>query len=245
MSSSPSEPVEAIRAVLRQDVRYPAFEKAIRFVNYELVEGHVLEFGVYTGRSLAALQLAEDRYARECVHSVPGPPRQFYGFDSFTGLYNTKHPRWTDGSFAKNHSWHPTIKCGETITAEAVKQFFKHIDLAEPTIVEGLYGDTLPEFVGRGAGGAGKAAIVHIDCDLYDSTMTVLTHVEPMLQQGTVLMFDDWFNYKGDPTKGEAAAFKEFQQTTRAWEFVEYFQYGTFCKAFIATAKPGYTHIKK
>lgn len=229
-----SSTISTIHEKLCADVRYPAFEKVIRFINYELVDGAVLEFGVYTGRSLAALQIAEDRYRRDSMHTVSGPPRKFYGFDSFQGLYNSNHPRWTDGSFAKNHSWHPTIKIGETITPDAVKAFFKHINLLEPTIVAGLYDDTLPIFVNAAFG---KAAIIHIDCDLYESTLAVLNNVEPMLQQGTILLFDDYYNYKGSPYKGEAAAFKAFQKSCAAhWNFVEYFQYGTFCKAFITVA---------
>ena len=229
-----SSTISTIHEKLCADVRYPAFEKVIRFINYELVDGAVLEFGVYTGRSLAALQIAEDRYRRDSMHTVSGPPRKFYGFDSFQGLYNSNHPRWTDGSFAKNHSWHPTIKVGETITPDAVKAFFKHIKLLEPEIIEGLYDDTLPIFVNAAFG---KAAIIHIDCDLYESTLAVLNNLEPMLQQGTILLFDDYYNYKGSPYKGESAAFKTFQKSCSAhWNFVEYFQYGTFCKAFITVA---------
>jgi hypothetical protein len=39
--------------LVRFDIRYPMFLKALHFVNYEMVAGAIIEFGVYTGRSLA------------------------------------------------------------------------------------------------------------------------------------------------------------------------------------------------
>lgn len=47
---------------LIQDVRTSAFETCIRFINYEMVEGGICEFGVYTGRSLALLSHLNDQY---------------------------------------------------------------------------------------------------------------------------------------------------------------------------------------
>ncbi len=40
-------------------------------------------------------------------------------------------------------------------------------------------------------------ALLHIDCDLYSSTVTVLEHCGPFLTEGTVVVFDEFFNYQG------------------------------------------------
>ena len=44
------------------DIRSDAFKIVVRFVNYEMVEGAICEFGCYTGRSLAALTYHHQKY---------------------------------------------------------------------------------------------------------------------------------------------------------------------------------------
>ena len=51
-----------------------------------------------------------------------------------------------------------------------------------------------------------KAALVHVDSDLYASARCVLEGVAPILSNGGLVLFDDWFMYKGDPNEGEARA---------------------------------------
>lgn len=55
-----------------------------------------------------------------------------------------------------------------------------------------------------------KAVAIYVDCDLYKSTVPVLEFVVPFLQKGTVIVFDDWFCYHGDPAFGERRAWREF-----------------------------------
>jgi hypothetical protein len=40
-------------------------------------------------------------------------------------------------------------------------------------------------------------AFLHVDCDLYSATKTVLEQVAPLLVEGTVIVFDEYFNYPG------------------------------------------------
>src|SRR5262249_20465600 len=55
-----------------------------------------------------------------------------------------------------------------------------------------------------------RAAVVYIDCDLYHSTVPVLEFVKDLLQKGTILVFDDWFCFHGNPGRGQRRAFSEF-----------------------------------
>ena len=55
-----------------------------------------------------------------------------------------------------------------------------------------------------------KAAVVWVDCDLYISTVPVLDFIIPFLQNGTIICFEDWFSFGGDPKKGELAATREW-----------------------------------
>ncbi|HYA39361.1 MAG TPA: TylF/MycF/NovP-related O-methyltransferase [Candidatus Methylomirabilis sp.] len=56
-----------------------------------------------------------------------------------------------------------------------------------------------------------KAAVVYVDCDLYTSTVPVLNFIRDFLQRGTIIVFDDWNCFHGDPEKGERRAFAEFR----------------------------------
>jgi O-methyltransferase len=48
-----------------------------------------------------------------------------------------------------------------------------------------------------------KAAVIWVDYDLYHSMKRVLNFVMPMLQDGTVIVFDDWYSFRGNPRRGE------------------------------------------
>jgi len=56
----------------------------------------------------------------------------------------------------------------------------------------------------------GPAAFVHIDCDLYSSTATVFEHLGPRIVPGSVLVFDEYFNYPNWKAH-EHKAFEEFK----------------------------------
>ena len=48
-----------------------------------------------------------------------------------------------------------------------------------------------------------------------------------------MLLFDDWFHYRGHPGKGEARAFSEFLAAHPEWGAAQYQPYATFCNSFI------------
>ena len=52
-------------------------------------------------------------------------------------------------------------------------------------------------------------ALVHVDCDLYWSTVTVLDHIGPHLRSGCVVVFDEFHGYDGAELH-EARAWGEF-----------------------------------
>jgi predicted O-methyltransferase YrrM len=98
--------------------------------------------------------------------------KQVYGFDSFQGL---------------PEDWRTNIPAG-TFKTDALPE----IPGAE--LIVGLFEDTLPDFL---TSHNGPVAFVHLDADLYSSTKTVLRHVGPRLAPGSVIVFDEYFNYPG------------------------------------------------
>ncbi|WP_245645279.1 class I SAM-dependent methyltransferase [Pseudonocardia acaciae] len=95
-----------------------------------------------------------------------------FGFDSFAGLPEHWRPGFPEGAF---HAPEPP----EVPGAE---------------MVVGLFADTLPGFLETHPGPVG---FLHVDCDLYSSTRTVLDLVGPRLLPGAVIVFDEYLNYPG------------------------------------------------
>ena len=54
---------------------------------------------------------------------------------------------------------------------------------------------------------------------------------------GSLLLFDDWYHFKGRKDKGERLAFREFLKENNNIKCEEFLRYGTFCKAFIVVGE--------
>jgi hypothetical protein len=98
------------------------------------------------------------------------PERHVYGFDSFDGL---PEDWWT--------------RPKGTFKAEPPR-----FDSPNGHLIQGLFDKTVPEFV---QGWNGCAALVHVDCDLYSSTVIVLRNLLPHCRPGTIVLFDEYYNY--------------------------------------------------
>lgn len=99
--------------------------------------------------------------------------RELHGFDSFEGLPEdwTGHLE-TRGAFGRGGKLprvHPNVR-----------------------LHKGWFMESLPRFL---AVNDGPVAFVHIDCDLYSSTRDVLWLLADRLMPGTIIEFDEYFNY--------------------------------------------------
>jgi len=122
---------------------------------------------------------------------------EVYGFDSFRGL---------------PEDWRPNIPAG-AFTAERPPE----VDGAE--LVIGWFADTLGGFLDDHPD---EVTFLHLDADLYSSTKTVLDHVGPRLRPGSVVVFDEYFNYPGWE-QHEHRAWREYVERSRTeFEYVCY-----------------------
>jgi O-methyltransferase len=223
-----------IEDILKNDMRYEAFQHCVRYISNEYILGDILEFGVFNGLSLAMLthhleELSSKnrKMAYSCDRVFQPITRNIIGIDSFKGLPSTDgHPRWEIGFLSTSYNNHPTIKDGESISAEKIIDFFDKMNLKKPTLLSGWYEEIQ-------LNGVEKTALIHIDCDLYSSTKTALNLVKDLIQQGTIIMFDDWFFHKGSPEKGEQRAFNEFLEENTHLKADEFLRYGYTSKAFV------------
>jgi hypothetical protein len=119
-----------------------------------------------------------------------------FGFDSFAGLPEAWRPGFPRDVFA-------------TSTLPEVR--------ANVELIVGLFDRTLPAFCDSHSS---PVSFIHIDCDLYSSTQTILGQLRDRIVPGTILVFDEYFNYPGWELH-EFRAFAEFIQASgRSYEYV-------------------------
>jgi len=128
------------------------------------------------------------------------PDRQFFGFDSFLGL-----PEQWSGN---RHSKLNFDRKGKIPKVPS-----------NVTIVEGWFHETLPGFLAKHDG---PIAFMHIDCDIYSSTKTVLDLTAGRLAPGAVLVFDKFFNYQGFELHEYKAFFEFVERFDVEYRFVGY-----------------------
>jgi len=139
------------------------------------VEGHYLEFGVYTGGTIRFI-------ARRL-----GKRRQIHGFDSFKGLPE----EWGGFSLGKK-----AFDVGGRLPRVP----------SNVQLHRGWFEDSLPPWLAKHPG---QVAFIHLDCDLYSSTRTILTLLAERIVPGTIILFDEYFNYP-NWEQHEYKAFQEF-----------------------------------
>ena len=124
--------------------------------------------------------------------------KTIFGFDSFEGLPEAWGSGLRRGHFAVKKL--PAVR-------------------RNVTLIKGWFDQTLPAFISQHAGAVG---FLHVDCDLYVSTKIVFDLLESRLVPGTVIVFDEYFNYP-DWEEGEFKAFSEFlKRTGLTGEFLGY-----------------------
>jgi Macrocin-O-methyltransferase (TylF) len=132
--------------------------------------------------SVLEFGVATGRTLRLLVEELPD--RTIAGFDVFTGLPEDWRTGFPAGAFAQDSL--PKVPGAQ--------------------LVVGLFEETLPAYLAKHTE---QVALLHLDADLYSATQTVLKLVGPRLVEGSVVLFDEYFNYVGWQ-HGEYLAWQEF-----------------------------------
>ncbi len=106
------------------------------------------------------------------------------------------------------------------------------MNLDDVVTVPGFYDETLGAATKQRLG-LEKAALVYIDCDLYESTVPVLEFITDLVGQGTIIVFDDWYRYQGRADQGEQRACAEWLGKNPDITLTPYWQQGPQAVAFI------------
>jgi hypothetical protein len=212
--------VSALHPAIEHNVqKTQAIKKAFYAAFLEQLAGDYLEFGVFEGTSLIAAFENDRRFRTSNT-----PRRAFWGFDSFEGFkYFTerdRHPFFKEGDFVSSYDQ----------TRRRIERHFN--GRAEWHLVKGYFEETIQ---GKTAPDLGikKISVALIDCDLGTPALLTLNFMAPALQNGTVLILDDYFAYRGSQKEGVAGAFHQFQAEQPHLTFRRLFDYGHGGQGFI------------
>jgi O-methyltransferase len=211
--------------------RAEGWRRAVEFVAKSDIVGDLYEFGCFSGQSMAAFYAAEAEFS---AHTGSHFIERFFAFDSFEGMPIGGPLDGLDGYALSQGTLVPGgYACSEGQFKENLAQ--QNVDLARVTTIKGFYEHTLqnPDVAQLTAGS--KCALLHIDCDFEVSATAALNFVTPHLQDGTVLLFDDYFLFRGRPDRGVRASFDKWLPNS-GYKVTPYYTYSWAGAAFILHA---------
>ncbi len=138
--------------------------------------------------------------------------RKVHGFDSFEGLPEDWSGNKMHAGYFNRQGKLPRVPSNVELHA-------------------GWFDKSLPKFV---ASNQGPAAFLHVDCDLYSSTVTIFDTFADRTVPGTVIVFDEYFNYP-NWQRHEHKAFEEFR--AKSGLDLDYVGYSIQQIAVVAKAK--------
>lgn len=144
------------------------------------VPGSVVECGVWKGGMSAGMV------------EVAGRDRRYYLFDSFEGC-----PKAQEIDGPKARAWQqdtqgPLYYNNSSADIGFSQEVMRLAGADRCSITKGWFDQTLPGF--RAEGGI---AILRLDGDWYDSTMTCLIHLFPQMNEGGLIIIDDYYAFEG------------------------------------------------
>jgi hypothetical protein len=181
------------------------------------VQGDYYEFGMYRGYSFWSAQKAANLLGLEQMN--------FFGFDSFKGL-----PK-PEGIDAETKEFNERDYAA---SIEDVKWYLEKygVDWSRSFLIEGYYDDSLRDIL-KSELKMKPVMVALIDCDLYSSTVSVLSFLDSLLQDGSILMFDDWNCFDKSDEKGERRAFREFLARHPYWRADSFVSFGWHGQSFV------------
>lgn len=198
-----------------------AFQRCLEYITYNEIHGDILEFGTLRGHTAQVLATLMQKFRHQGT---------LYLYDSFEGLpvltsavdrdsYDVADRKvWGEGMMRPESDIHIRIQeiLSKIIPAEQVK------------VVKGFFEDT---FV---TPPSSKVSLVHLDCDLYASAKFVLNKLleKDLLQDGCLLVFDDYNCNRANNNMGERRALEEAFKAQSRFSYSSFFSYGWAGHAF-------------
>ena len=200
------------------------FDFCLEFISRNDVKGHFAEFGTFKGLSASRILRALDEHSTLRTKSI-----SLHLFDSFAGLPELKSVD-IDGDRAD--FMHGEYASTMQDVIERIRTFQ---NVFEVKFYPGYFEESLLE---RKAQKIEELALIHIDVDLYSSCIPVLEYLTPRLADGALIVFDDYFCYRGNPNFGVRKAFEEWKlRYVQNFDVTHYTNYAWSGAVFIVTKK--------
>lgn len=186
----------------RADIHFEVIKWIEEWQRKSLTEpGDYLEFGC--GQSTINFYKALRKIYRT---NLPKEYFHMWLFDTFKGLpkatqLTDKHPVWKVGTF--------DLGGQKNFKDKLLKN---QLPIDRFTIIAGDYKNTLKKFDKKKIK---RAAFIYMDCDYYSSTKCALNFCKDLLQNFTVIYFDDLYSFAGNPNKGQLLAISEFNKENK------------------------------
>ena len=209
-------------------VYLPAFDKIFLLLSAFYsngLRGDILEFGVmygYTARILA-----------DCISRFKLKDVRLHLFDSFEGLPTMSEEDQNSYEIV-NGTWSKGALCTPPgLEGILEKKLRKRIGTEKLFVVKGYFERTLEQHIREKK--INKAILINLDCDLYSSSKYVLRTLfeYDLVQDGALLICDDWMTSFGNPNLGQRKAVQEILQEHPQWEFEPYMNYGIGSQVFV------------
>lgn len=149
--------------------RFPNRLDHFRFIEKEIVKDAPIDY--------LEFGVYQGDSIREFSKLNQDPASRFFGFDSFEGLPES----WFNG-FGKG-AFNLDGKVPEIVDRRV-------------SFVKGLFQETLPSFLKSYV--RNNRTVLHIDADLYTSTLFVLVNAHNILESGDIILFDDFLDPMGE-----------------------------------------------
>jgi len=222
------------RGVSNRNDKASTFHWAWGYITTNQIKGEYIEFGTYQGNTFIESWRQWDYFQKWMEMQLKSSEKwrvdtfvdyykykpKFVGIDSFEGIpeNNESEFYFSKGDF----------------TASEILVEKNCLDAGMPRnqfqLIKSFYSDIPSETL------INKAALIHIDVDIYQSAIEALSLCKNIIQQGTVVLFDDYNCFSASNDKGERRALREFSEETGIF-FEPWFAYRNVGQAFLCHLK--------
>jgi O-methyltransferase len=182
--------IDKFELIYKKYSDYTMISKNIYIDNLKLIEVHfkffnlnqsIIECGVWRGGMIAG------------IADILGPEYCYHIFDSFEGLPDAKE---IDGESAikwqldkESINYHNNCSAEQELVESVIK-----MSLAKKYyFYKGWFETTLP----LNKNNIGQISLLRLDGDWYESTMTCLENLYPLIQYNGIIIVDDYFDWDG------------------------------------------------
>lgn len=157
------------------------------FAKTRNVPGDIIEFGVFKGASLARLACFLELFHKQASNTT----KVIHAFDTFDHFPEAQYEpdHYTRAQFIEAAG-------SQSLSVAQLKHYFLP-RFGEDTLhwVDGDILNTLTEFLARHP--EKRFSLINIDVDLYEPTQFILQHVYPRMNEGSIIMLDDYQFFPG------------------------------------------------